>query len=46
MGPEFQQMGNGLNHTDTMQLRATRREQLEVIDLVEKINQMKLEGAL
>lgn len=46
MGPEFQQMGDGLNHTDTMQLKATRREQLEVIDLVEKINALKLAGEI
>ena len=39
-GAEFFEMGRGLNHTDEMQKAATRREQLEALRIVNKINEM------
>jgi len=45
-GAEFFEMGRGLNHTDEMQKAATRREQLEALRIVNKINEMKQKGQI
>jgi hypothetical protein len=45
-GTEFFHMGKGLNHTDEMQKAATRREQLEALRIVNKINEMKQKGQI
>ncbi|MEN9885550.1 MAG: hypothetical protein RL758_128 [Pseudomonadota bacterium] len=40
-GPEFIQMGEGLKHTDAMQMAATRREQHEALAVMHAVNVFK-----
>lgn len=40
-GPEFIQLGDGLNHTDAMQQMATRREQHQALAAVYAVNNQK-----
>jgi hypothetical protein len=43
-GPEFAQIGDGLKHTDAMQLAATRREQRDAMRTVYAVNRLKRNG--